>query len=626
MPEPQQPIENVKSSPYVTLSRHAARLDRRLEGLEKLDRRFFYARLITLIIGLVLAFAGLQAEPDWVAPAAILSGGAAFALVVALHRRLDRVRRAFRIALRQTEDSLVRIRLDWEALPSALDVPIPAGHPFGDDLNLFGPRSLHHLLDTCQSSGGSRRLADWLLEESPLPDRSRERQELARQALARPGFRRQLALRGALAAPDGEHRWHDAALAKWLAAHPTGRPLNTALWVLGGLAVLDVLLFGLGAAGLLPPVWALSLAVYAWLTVYWQRGYEDTFDQAYELGKNLRRLRAIFEHLESYPFPPESGLGRLCAPFRIAHTRPSTYIRRLTWVASAAGLRHNSLVYVLINALLPWDLYFAHRLELIKRQLSEILPAWLDSLYELEAVNCLADFAARDPHMTFPRLLLDGDPAAPLFAGRNLGHPLIAAERRVCNDFSLQHIGEIALITGSNMSGKSTFLRTVGVNLCLAHAGGPVVAADMALAPLRLFTSIQIRDSLQDGISYFYAEVKRLKALLEATLRPDQPPVLFLIDEIFRGTNNRERHVGGQAYVRTLATRRVAGLISTHDLDLVQMSNEIDTLRNLHFREDVQDGRMQFDYRLRPGPCPTTNALKIMQMEGLPVQAPEDRD
>ena len=175
------------------------------------------------------------------------------------------------------------------------------------------------------------------------------------------------------------------------------------------------------------------------------------------------------------------------------------------------------------------------------------------------------------------------------------------------------------LITGSNMSGKSTFLRTIGVNLCLAFAGAPVNAAYLKTDLFRLYTCIQVTDSLADGISYFYAEVRRLKALLNALEVEHELPLFFLIDEIFRGTNNRERQVGGRSFVTTLVGGEGVGLISTHDLELVVFADELSNIKNYHFQEEVTQRRMLFDYRLRPGPSQTTNALQIMRMEGLPV-------
>jgi DNA mismatch repair ATPase MutS len=205
-------------------------------------------------------------------------------------------------------------------------------------------------------------------------------------------------------------------------------------------------------------------------------------------------------------------------------------------------------------------------------------------------------------------------------AASELGHPLLNPASKVCNDFELDHDRRIVILTGSNMAGKSTFLRTVGVNLVLAYAGAPVNAKSLRTSLFRIFTCIKVSDSVQDGLSYFYAEVKRLQALLAATEVDDPLPVLFLIDEIFRGTNSRERLIGSRSYIRTLAQGTPVGLVATHDLELIKLGDEIDGVVNQHFREEVREGRMVFDYRLRPGPCPTTNALTIMRLEGLPVE------
>jgi DNA mismatch repair ATPase MutS len=196
-----------------------------------------------------------------------------------------------------------------------------------------------------------------------------------------------------------------------------------------------------------------------------------------------------------------------------------------------------------------------------------------------------------------------------------LGHPLIRADVRVCNDFSIEKNGDVVLVTGSNMSGKSTFLRTVGINLVLAYAGAPVIAEQFSAAVFRLFCCIQVNDSLTDGVSQFYQEVKRLKRIHEKIGKPDDVLVFILIDEIFKGTNNRERLIGSRAYIKELTKSHALAVISTHDIELTQL----DHIRNVHFREHVEAGRLAFDYKLHDGPCPTTNALEIMRLEGLPV-------
>ncbi|MEL6272338.1 MAG: MutS family DNA mismatch repair protein, partial [Chloroflexota bacterium] len=257
------------------------------------------------------------------------------------------------------------------------------------------------------------------------------------------------------------------------------------------------------------------------------------------------------------------------------------------------------------------------RLETLKTDLQQQLPQWLDIWHEVEALSSLATLAYLNPSATVPTV---DESVSEVFHAVEIGHPLIEDENRVTNSFTFRQVGENVIITGSNMSGKSSFLRTLGVNLSLAYAGGRVFAERMDTTIFRLYTSIRVTDSLDDGISYFYAEVRRLKGLLEAIKVEDAPPVFFLIDEIFRGTNNRERLIGSRSYIRALENSNCVGLVATHDLELVQLADGDPLIRNFHFREDVLDGRMVFDYTLREGPSPTTNALRIMRMEGLPVE------
>jgi len=248
--------------------------------------------------------------------------------------------------------------------------------------------------------------------------------------------------------------------------------------------------------------------------------------------------------------------------------------------------------------------------------------------FELEALNSLASFAYLNPEYILPEIVScenQEDTNIPFRAG-GLGHPLIPEEQKVVNDFAMNKLGEIDIITGSNMSGKSTFLETLGINLCLAYAGGPVNASLFKTHLFRVFTCIKISDSVTEGYSYFYAEVRRLRALLTAVEAGDKMPLYFLIDEIFRGTNNRERLIGSEAYIAALVGRNCLGVIATHDLELVKLANRFSEIRNYHFKEDVIDGQMIFNYILREGPSPTTNALKIMQMEGLPIDIKDLRD
>jgi DNA mismatch repair ATPase MutS len=290
------------------------------------------------------------------------------------------------------------------------------------------------------------------------------------------------------------------------------------------------------------------------------------------------------------------------------------------------SVRAHPLVHYLINAIGPWDLFHTYRLQQLQDRLATVAPLWFELLAELDAAASLATFAYLHPDYLWPSLHQaepdsQGNGAGATLEAKDLAHPLIPAGVRVANDISFQKRGRIYLVTGSNMSGKSTFLRTIGINTCLAQAGAPVCASAFHWSLVRIGSCIRVDDSLDGGLSFFYAEVKRLKTILDSTQDRQGPPVLWLIDEVFKGTNNRERLIGGRALITALAGGNGFGLVTTHDLELAELERQLPTVTNVHFQETVVDGALHFDYRLKPGPCPTTNALRIMALEGLPVEA-----
>jgi hypothetical protein len=410
-------------------------------------------------------------------------------------------------------------------------------------------------------------------------------------------------------------------LLRWLGERQPARTLLPALVSTSVLQAITIVTFLLGLVIPLPRIWVFSLlaALCVFFATAKQRG--DVFEDASYLRYGFATLSSIFSFLESYRYGQSQHVKALCEPFyRDRSEGPARLLQRTARVSSQATLKNNALLWIIVNALVPWDLVCAYRLRQCKDQIAERLPEWLDAWYELEALSSLATFAYLNPEYLLPDVM--EQPAQEqglLFEGEGLGHPLIQSEKKVTNDFTFNKLGEVVIITGSNMAGKSTFLRTLGVNLCLAYAGGPVNATRLRTTLFRLFSCIRVSDSVTDGYSYFYAEVRRLRALLDELAQPGYP-LLFLIDEIFKGTNNRERLIGSRSFVRALVGHNCLGAISTHDLELVKLEETVPEVRNCHFREQVVGGQMVFDYKLRSGPCPTTNALKIMQMEGLPVE------
>ena len=602
-----------------------ARLKRHVMQLEALSNKYWIVRRVVVGTGLLLGLFSCNyfgSTAGWVLGAAFV---VIFLVVAIYHKRvLDSItRHALMLEIKQVQ--VARINLDWDRLPPVNLSPMAAGHPFEADLDITGERSLHRLLDSAVTKEGSNRLRSWLLNEVPDPVVITKRQSLVKELKGHSIFRDKLQLLSAVASSDAYEqtytggqraRWNSRVVVDWIQLEARKDSLLPTVRLLSVLAALNITLIVLAGFSLIPHVWPIAFVVYVGVMIAKQSQIGTAWGELQDLEKALRRFKAVFEYLESRGYNGCPGLLQICAAFLDKKKRPSAEIRRLARLASALGLRTNALLWLFVHALVPWDFFFTYRLELLKKEIAHLLPRWLDAWYELEALNSLANFAYLNPHYVYPEIATERNS----YAASALGHPLLKRETKVCNDFELDDDRKIVILTGSNMAGKSTLLRTVGVNLCLGYAGAPVNAESLRVSLFRVFTCIKVSDSVQDGLSYFYAEVKRLKALLSAT-SADATPVLFLIDEIFRGTNSRERLIGSRAYIRELANRRTVGLVATHDLELVKLADEIQGVANYHFREDVRQGKMVFDYRLRPGPCPTTNALQIMHLEGLPIQS-----
>lgn len=609
--------------------------------LNRRSNRLSWLRLGIFLGGIALSVAAFI-WLGWLVglPVAIITI-VAFSVTAYQHRKVERSITRLKLWGQIKAAHVARMRLDWERIPPLEETePVP-DHPFELDLDITGEHSLHRLISTAVSYNGRQRVREWLLNTTPDLDAIRRRQPLVQELASMTRFRDRLTLTSTLAARGVTGQNTGKRLLEWL-NQPTIAPgkLRSTLLVASALSALTILLIVLNIAGILPfQYWVVGVII----SLGWffgtnkQRG--DLFDDAFFLLDALAKYSGVFVFLETYPYGTHERVKTLCAPFfEIGEQRPSALVKRISRLASMTTIEKNRALCLVVNALIPWDAYVAYRLQGEKAIAAKLLPSWLETWCELEALSSFATFAYLNPGYTFPDVsvgadTLSGHPVrgtgnevisrSMCFEAGGLGHPLIPFEQRVVNDIAMRDPGEVMIVTGSNMSGKSTFLRTLGVNLCLAYAGGPVSACRLNTSLFRVFTCIKVSDSVTDGFSYFYAEVRRLKALLTAVEQETPIPLFFLIDEIFRGTNNRERQIGSRAYVQALAGRNCMGAISTHDLELVKLADTLPHVVNYHFREDVLDGRMVFDYTLRPGPSPTTNALEIMRMAGLPVPGNE---
>jgi hypothetical protein len=599
-----------------SLEKRIERFERQLAALNSRSDRYSWLRLGIFLGGVaasLIVFFAVGLRP---AVGLLLITIIAFSAAVYAQRQIKGSILRHKIWITLKTQQIARIKLKWSQIPLPPYLPVTPQHPFALDLDLVGERSVAHLLNTAVSYEGGLRLQEWLLTTIPNPAASLARQRLVCELAPMVRFRDKLSLNALLTMRKSNQQ---NAILRWLQQDDqlSAASLTPMMIVFTGLAILNAVLWIANMAGILPALWQLTVVIYLALYSWNVKRLGDVFETAAVIADELERLRAVFHQLETYPYraAENTALKELAAPFLDATNRPSAKLRRLTWIMSAASIRGNGLLWLLLNTLAPWDMVVAYFFKRIKTDLATLIPRWLDVWFQLEALGSLASFAYLNPEYTFPDLLTSGM----ALRGKALGHPLIPFDHKVCNAFTIESSGEVDIITGSNMAGKSSFLRTLGVNLCLAYAGGPVNAAALSVSPFRLFTCIKVSDSVTDGVSYFYAEVKRLKALLNALQQQDALPLFFLIDEIFRGTNNRERLIGSRAYIQALVHQNGVGLIATHDLELIKLADELPKIKNYHFEESIIDRQMIFDYKLRPGPSPTTNALKIMAMEGLPV-------
>jgi hypothetical protein len=585
---------------------------REVAALEGRARTFGTARLV-LALAAIVGIGGLVWGHfgSWIGVALGIDA-VVFVACVVLHARVIDAKERASAALRFHEKGLARLDHAWERLPVTSERFRASDHPFAGDLDVFGRGSVMQLVDATETRFGEERLARLLSLEDPgaWPDEALARQAAVRELAGRPAFREALATAGGVLADD---KPDPAALLAWAEARDT---LATGMRVLafvvpGVLLVLGVAGPALGA----PPklVWLaiiVAIALGGWVGTR----LSPVLSAASAREQAVTRWRGMIEAIEREPFEAPL-LARLRGSLTANGRKASDEIAALARIVGFVDARRNEVFRLLIGPLLMWDVHCAAALLRWRGRAGGHVRAWLDALGEIEALASLGGFAFEHPAFAWPELSVE-----PRLEAKALGHPLVADDRRVDNDVSLPAAGRALVVTGSNMSGKSTLLRALGVNTVLAIAGAPVCAKSARLGPMRVATSMRIEDSLEEGVSHFYAELRRLKRVIDLARMPGPAPVLFLLDEILHGTNSRERVLGACAVVRELVARRALGAVSTHDLGITALGEELGgQVENVHFEEQVEGGQMTFDYLLRPGIVQSSNALRLMRAVGIDV-------
>ena len=482
------------------------------------------------------------------------------------------------------------------------------GHPFTSDLDIFGEHSLFHYVNRTTTRWGRETLARWLSNHWPV-ETIRERQQAIGELRDNIDFRQNVQASGGLLRQAQQRQDFIKELLGLPAIVLNRKWLTAAIFVLPPVTLAAVVLMFFG--------WPWPLPFGLFLLQSLLNGVKNKrVSQLYRLtGKTAKILSAhasIIDEIRRQDFS-SACLKKNKRALEAGKKDASRFIRRLSTLLEWLDLRL-SAIHFLVNNIVCWDLHLVRNIETWKRQTGAAVERWFAAVGRVEALASLANLYFNHPRWVVPEIF-----SSPFRLGaKAMGHPFIPEDERVDSDFMVQGAGKICIVTGPNMAGKSTFLRAVGVNIVLALTGAPVCAHRFSLSPCRLYTSMKISDSLDKGLSLFYAELQRLKMILEAIARSE--PVFFVIDEMLKGTNTLDRQQGAVAMIRQLIRQRTGGLLATHDLALSKMSEEHpDNVANYHFDGEIRDDRLIFDYKLREGPCRSSNALTLMRKIGIEV-------
>lgn len=593
----------------------------RFEALRREEARrsrlVSFARLFAFLFAIGFGVAAeLRPGPAFVLLA--LGAVTAFIALVVVHGGIHR-REDWWTALRDlNEEGMRRLDREWARLPARIS---PLGDPHGvaADLDLFGRPALAQLLGPVATVAGKATLAGWLMRGAD-PDEIVARQEAVGELAAA------IDLREALAGHGRATLAHDAREIEPFLAWAEGPPaLRHARWIsvaAWALPLLTLIAIGLALLGRVPgTLWLLPVLGSVALTAGPGSAIRRTFRDAFSREAMFEGYPAMFAACAEYGARSER-LRTLQAQLAAEGVTAAEQMRRFVRVMHLADMRHSGMMYAIVQFFLLWDFHVHARVERWRRAAGPHVRGWLVALGEVEALAALATLAHDHPGWAWPTIEREGEPRIEAEA---LGHPMLPGGRRVTNDVTLGPPGTFLFITGSNMSGKSTLLRAIGANVVLAGAGAPVCAARMRLPVLDVRTSIHVQDSLVDGVSFFMAQLQRLKDVVEAADRAasaeSDRPLLYLLDEILQGTNTAERRVAATRVIRHLVDARAIGAVTTHDLELGETPELAAAAQAVHFTEQVSetDGTvaMRFDYRLRPGIATSTNALNLMRVVGL---------
>ncbi|MDD4236929.1 MAG: DNA mismatch repair protein MutS [Desulfotomaculaceae bacterium] len=582
-----------------------------LRKQEKVDRQISNLRPAIFIIGISAAVLMYMVHNYILFTAVLVLFTAIFIYFVVRHGRIkDNMK--YTTLLRDINTlSLKRLKGEWNTFIDDGEDFVDSSHNYSGDLDIFGKNSLFQWINTANTFIGRHKLSELLLGIIGNSDDIRERQEAVDEMATMLTWRQRFVAEGMLAKgkmqdPAALIHWtresSEAFRKAWVIFIVRICPVVTILLALTGF-VLNKIPYYLPVAALVLQFALLSYKKkerYQMFSI--SENYADDLKVYYKMMKLFEKRNFKSPHIKDIKdgIKDKEGLEFF------------KQIDKLSSIIEAISNRRN-LFYVFFNILALWDFQNIIALERWKQKSEHVLEDWFDALGRMEALASLAVIRFENSDWVMP-MISDGKEA--VFETKGIGHPLLT-EKSTHNDFAIDHKVKVLLITGSNMSGKSTLLRTAGINLVLAYAGAPVCARWFQASIMGINTCMRVTDNLGDNISSFYAELLRIKKIVKEAETGRK--VFFLLDEIFKGTNSLDRHTGAKVLINKLSLTNSIGLVSTHDLELCELERENNRIANYHFQEYYKDGRIYFDYQLRPGPSTTRNALYLMQLAGIDV-------
>lgn len=584
---------------------NARRYQQDYETLLSLYNRYSVLRVSIFVITLILVIylANSRDIPGVLAVLGIFL--IAFIFIIKRHQRIG-FRRNHAAHLTQiNKEEILRTSGELHSFETGKTF-ISAEHPYAADLDIFGQNSLFQLLNRCTTDMGRRRLAQWLLVPAAVQE-IQTRQNAIKELALEPDRIQELQ---ALGMHFKDNKDNTLPLMHWLKEQDME---------------LDRTYLGVAAYGLPLVTFALlGLSIFTGMNIYPFLGaiainaivLKQVFNLSLETSKkteasikSIKRLVLLIGQVETSHFNTEK-LQAIQSHFLHQGYSAAAEIRKLQKILDYLLSRAN-LFYVIINTLLLIDIHLLKAAQRWKRRNRPWVEQWFDAIADLESLNSLAGFHFANPEYAFPHIAKDFYQ----FKATSLGHPLIPGSERVSNDFSLEGKDAISIITGSNMSGKSTFLRTVGLNAVLALSGAPACARSLEISVMQVFTSMRTQDNLEEHISSFYAELKRIRQLLDRLEEGEK--VMFMLDEILKGTNSKDRHRGAEALIKQLSQLDCTGMISTHDIELGELTKTLPNVVNYSFNSKIVGEEIIFDYKLESGICHSFNASKLMQKIGI---------